>query len=235
MGYYHQPELDATVLDKDGWLHTGDLAQIDDQGFVFITGRKKDVIITAGGKNVSPAPLEDVISTCPIVSQAVVVGDGRPFVGALVTLDAGMLKSWLTSQGLDADMSLEQASHNDAIHAFIQQYVDKANCNVSRAESVRKFLVLDKDFSQEDGTLTPSLKVVRPEVLRQYAELVDKVLYAPRTPAKPAAKESDLVSRARTTMSDSLASMTGRKRDGRQEEVASEDEKDGRDGRNDEE
>ena len=235
MGYYHRPELDSTVLDKDGWLHTGDLAQIDDQGFVFITGRKKDVIITAGGKNVSPAPLEDVISTCPIVSQAVVVGDGRPFVGALVTLDAGMLKSWLTTQGLDPDMSMEQASHNEAIHAFIQQYVDKANCNVSRAESVRKFLVLDKDFSQEDGTLTPSLKVVRPEVLRQYAELVDKVLYAPRTPAKPAAKESDLVSRARTTMSDSLASMTGRKRDGRQEEVASENEKDGRDGRNDEE
>lgn len=236
MGYYHQPELDSTVLDKDGWLHTGDLAQIDDQGFVFITGRKKDVIITAGGKNVSPAPMEDVISTCPIVSQAVVVGDGRPFVGALVTLDAGMLKSWLVSQGLDADMSMEQASHNDAIHAFIQQYVDKANCNVSRAESVRKFLVLDKDFSQEDGTLTPSLKVVRPEVLRQYSELVDKVLYAPRTSAKPAAKENDIVSRARTTVSDSLASMTGHKRDGRQEEEATpENEKNGRDGRDDEE
>ncbi len=211
-GYYKNSELNKTVLDKDGWLHTGDLAQIDDQGFVYITGRKKDVIITAGGKNVSPAPMEDAICTCPIVSQAVVVGDGRPFIGALLTLDEGMLKSWLTSQGLDADMTMEEASRNDAIRAFIQQYVDQANSDVSRAESVRKFVILDKDFSEEDKTLTPSMKVVRPEVLRQYADVIDKVLYAPRSTGK-APTANPLVTKAKTTVSDSLASVSGKFRE----------------------
>ena len=211
-GYYKNPELNKSVLDKDGWLHTGDLAQIDDQGFVFITGRKKDVIITAGGKNVSPAPMEDAICTCPIVSQAVVVGDGRPFIGALLTLDEGMLKSWLTSQGLDADMTMEEASRNDAIRAFIQQYIDQANSDVSRAESVRKFVILDKDFSEEDKTLTPSMKVVRPEVLRQYADVIDKVLYAPRSTGK-ASTANPLVTKAKTTVSDSLASVSGKFRE----------------------
>lgn len=209
MGYYKNHELDKTVLDKDGWLHTGDLAQIDDQGFVFITGRKKDVIITAGGKNVSPAPLEDAICTCPIVSQAVVVGDGRPFIGALLTLDGGMLKTWLASQGLDEDMTVEEASRNDAIRAFIQQYVDQANSNVSRAESVRKFVILDKDFSEDDKTLTPSMKVVRPEVLKQYADVIDRVLYAPRNSGKSAANANPLVAKAKTTVSDSLANVSG--------------------------
>lgn len=217
IGYYKNPELDAKVLDKDGWLHTGDLAQIDDQGFVFITGRKKDVIITAGGKNVSPAPLEDAIRTCPIVSQAVVVGDGKPFIGALLTLDEEMLKTWLESQGLDPEMTLAQASHNDAIRAFIQQYVDQANSDVSRAESVRKFIILDGDFSEEDGTLTPSMKVVRPKVLVKYADLIDKVLYAPRIQSKPAQAASPLMARARSTMSDSIASVSDKIRETYQE------------------
>ncbi|RBP98994.1 AMP-dependent synthetase/ligase [Bifidobacterium xylocopae] len=224
MGYYKNPELDATVLDEDGWLHTGDLARIDDQGFVFITGRKKDIIITAGGKNVSPAPMEETICTCPIVSQAVVVGDGKPFVGAVVTLDEEMLGSWLKAQHLDEAMTLEQASRNDAVRAFIQQYVDQANGDVSRAESVRKFIILDKDFNEEDGTMTPSLKVVRPKVLERYAELIDHVLYAPKTTGAKAAAPSKIrvktpesvapmLNKAKTSVTDSLASVTERLRE----------------------
>ena len=186
LGYYRQPELTAEVLEPDGWLHTGDLARIDDRGFTFITGRKKDIIITAGGKNVSPAPLEDTIATCPIVSHAVVIGDGRPFISALIALDPDMLASWMAAQGLDATMTPEQIADSDAVRAFIQQYVDQANATVSRAESVRKFTILDHDFNQEEGTLTPSMKVVRPAVLKRYADVIDKVLYAPKAGAKTA-------------------------------------------------
>ena len=139
LGYYKQPELTAQTMTADGWIKTGDLGRIDDRGFTFITGRKKDIIITAGGKNISPAPMEDVIDTCPIVAHAVVVGDGKPFVSALIELDPEMLHSWLEGQGLNADMTLAEASDNDAVRAFIQQYIDQANANVSRAESVRKF------------------------------------------------------------------------------------------------
>ena len=184
LGYYKQPELTAEVLEPDGWLHTGDLARIDDRGFTFITGRKKDIIITAGGKNVSPAPLEDTIATCPIVSHAVVIGDGRPFISALIALDPDMLASWMASQGLDATMTPEQIADSDAVKAFIQQYVDQANATVSRAESVRKFAILDHDFNQEEGTLTPSMKVVRPAVLKRYVDVIDKVLYAPKAGSK---------------------------------------------------
>lgn len=130
LGYYKQPELTAQTMTADGWIKTGDLGRIDDRGFTFITGRKKDIIITAGGKNISPAPMEDVIDTCPIVAHAVVVGDGKPFVSALIELDPEMLHSWLEGQGLNADMTLAEASDNDAVRAFIQQYIDRANANV---------------------------------------------------------------------------------------------------------
>ncbi|KAB5608686.1 AMP-dependent synthetase/ligase [Bifidobacterium jacchi] len=185
LGYYRRPELTAEVLQPDGWLHTGDLAKIDDDGFIYITGRKKDIIITAGGKNISPAPMEEIIDTCPIVGHAVVVGDGRPFISALIELDPEMTRSWLSAQGLDADAPMSQIASSDAVHAFIQQYVDQANSNVSRAESVRKFVVLDEEFNQDDGTLTPSLKVVRPKVLERYASIIDDVLYAPKGAARP--------------------------------------------------
>lgn len=179
LGYYKQPELSEEVLDAEGWLHTGDIGQINDEGFLFITGRKKDIIITAGGKNISPAPIEDGISVCPIVSHTVLVGDGKPFIAALITLEPDMVRSWLQAQSMDANMPLDAIAKNDAVRAYIQQFIDQANSSVSRAESVRKFIVLDNDFNQEDGTLTPSMKVVRPKVLERYEDIIDNVLYAP--------------------------------------------------------
>ncbi|MDO4913502.1 MAG: AMP-dependent synthetase/ligase [Bifidobacteriaceae bacterium] len=185
-GYYKQPELTREVLTEDGWLHSGDLGEINDNGFLFITGRKKDIIITAGGKNVSPAILEDVINTCPLVSHSVVIGDNKPFIAALVTLDPDMLQMWLTGEGIQEPMTLEQACTNERVQAEIQQYVDAANSHVSRAESVRKFVILPQDFNQDDGTLTPSMKVVRPKVLKQYEELINTQVYAPKTSTKEA-------------------------------------------------
>ena len=207
LGYYKQPELTAQTMTADGWIKTGDLGRIGDRGFTFITGRKKDIIITAGGKNISPAPMEDVIDTCPIVAHAVVVGDGKPFVSALIELDPEMLHSWLEGQGLNADMTLAEASDNDAVRAFIQQYIDQANANVSRAESVRKFAVLDEEFSQEHGTLTPSMKVVRPKVLQRYATVIEEDLYAPKPSNKPLPATAKIIDSTLETVKKSSESV----------------------------
>ena len=178
LGYYKQPELTAQTMTADGWIKTGDLGRIDDRGFTFITGRKKDIIITAGGKNVSPIPMEEEIAKCPIVEHAVVVGDGRPFIGALVTLDPEGLASWLPTIGQPADLSLADAAALPQVREEIQPFVDRANATVSRAESVRKFVVLDAQFTQENSCLTPSLKVVRPAVNRVFSGAIDQELYA---------------------------------------------------------
>ena len=146
-GYHNLPEKTAETFTADGWLKTGDLGSLDEDGRLMITGRKKDIIITAGGKNVSPIPMEEEIAKCPIVEHAVVVGDGRPFIGALVTLDPEGLASWLPTIG-------------------------------QPAESVRKFVVLDAQFTQENSCLTPSLKVVRPAVNRVFSGAIDQELYA---------------------------------------------------------
>lgn len=207
LGYYKNPEKTAEVKMPDGWLRTGDLGAIDDDGFVYITGRKKDIIITAGGKNVSPAPMEDIIDTCPIVSHAVVIGDGKPFISALIELDSDMTRSWLSQQGLDADMSMKQVAENDAVRAFVQQYVEKANANVSRAESVRKFEILDEEFNQQDGTLTASLKVVRPKVLQRYADVIENVIYAPKPSNRPLPKTVQILDRTTETVKQASESM----------------------------
>ncbi len=176
-GYHNLPEKTAEAFTADGWLRTGDLAEIDDEGHIVITGRIKDIIITAGGKNVSPIPLEEEIAKCPIVEHCVVVGDQRPFIGALVTLDPESLALWLPAHGLSTETPVDRLATNAAVREEIQQYVDKANATVSRAESVRKFAVLDTQFTQENKCLTPSLKVVRPAVNRVFADVLDNEIY----------------------------------------------------------
>lgn len=175
--YHNLPEKTAEAFTADGWLRTGDLAEIDDEGHIVITGRIKDIIITAGGKNVSPIPLEEEIAKCPIVEHCVVVGDQRPFIGALVTLDPESLALWLPAHGLSTETPVDRLATNAAVREEIQQYVDKANATVSRAESVRKFAVLDTQFTQENKCLTPSLKVVRPAVNRVFADVIDNEIY----------------------------------------------------------
>lgn len=176
-GYHNLPEKTAEAFTADGWLRTGDLAEIDDAGRIIITGRIKDIIITAGGKNVSPIPLEEEIAKCPIVEHCVVVGDQRPFIGALVTLDPESLAIWLPAHGLSTETPVDRLATNAAVREEIQQYVDKANATVSRAESVRKFAVLGTQLTQENKCLTPSLKVVRPAVNRVFADVIDNEIY----------------------------------------------------------
>lgn len=166
-GYHNNPEATAAAM-HDGWLATGDLGELDPEGFLRITGRTKEILITAGGKNVSPGPLEDRLRAHPLISQCMVVGDARPFIAALITLDAEMLPSWAQSRGL-GDLTLEQAAHHEAVRAELQKAIDEANASVSRAESIRVFRVLTEDFTVENGMLTPSMKVKRSRI----SELLD--------------------------------------------------------------
>jgi len=156
----------------DGWFHTGDIGTLDHEGHLRITGRKKEIIVTAGGKNVAPAVLEDRLRSHPLISQVVVVGDQRPFIGALVTLDSEMLPGWLATHNLPA-MTVEEAKENPVVLARIQRAVDRANQAVSRAESIRKFTVLDNDFTEANGYLTPSMKVKRAQVLNDFSKEID--------------------------------------------------------------
>ena len=217
IGYYDKPDLTSDVIDEDGWLHSGDLGEIDDEGFLSITGRKKDIIITAGGKNISPAPLESIISKCPLVSHAVVVGDGKPFVSALIEVEPDMVRSWLKSQGMDENLSMSAVAENDAIRSVVQQFIDQANSTVSRAESIRKFIILDEEFSQDAGTLTPSMKVVRPNVLKRYCDLIESQLYAPKPNSRPLPatvkildKTTETVKQAQETVKQAQEAVTPR-------------------------
>ncbi|BDR52971.1 AMP-binding protein [Bombiscardovia nodaiensis] len=178
--YHKNPQTTAAAFTSDGWYGTGDLGRLSNDGFLYITGRKKDLIITAGGKNVSPRPIEEIIERSPIVSQALVLGDKRPFISALVTLDEESLRSWLESKGMDVQMPMEEAAQNAVVRAEIQEYVDKANEGVSRAESVRKFIVLPEEFSQSNGLMTPSMKVIRPKVIERYTDLLNTQMYTPK-------------------------------------------------------
>ena len=176
-GYRNNPEMTAEVL-KDGWFHTGDIGTLDNHDRLRITGRKKELIVTAGGKNVSPAVLEDRLRSHPLISQVVVVGDQRPFIGALITLDTDMLPDWLASHGLPP-MTVEEAKDNPVVLARLQRAVDRANQAVSRAESIRKFTVLDQDFTEQNGYLTPSMKVRRPIVLKDFSKEIDDLYGGP--------------------------------------------------------
>lgn len=178
--YHKNEEATETSFTKDGWYATGDLGRIDNNGFLYITGRKKDLIITAGGKNVAPSPIEEIIKRCEIVSQALVLGDKRPFISALITLDEETLRNWLKVKGLDASMSLEEATNNAVVRAEVQKFVDLANEGVSRAESVRKFIILPEEFTQENGLMTASMKIIRPRVIKKYSALLNTQMYTIR-------------------------------------------------------
>ncbi len=175
--YRNRPELIQDSFTEDGWFRTGDVGSLDDEGFLTITGRQKEIIVTDGGKNVSPAQLEDQIRSDAIVSQVVVVGDNRPFIGALITLDAETLPQWLQSRNIDPETPMSDLIVRDDIRSHIQSAVDSANETVSRAESIREFRLLDTDFTVESGHLTPSMKIKRPTIMDDFAEEVER-LYA---------------------------------------------------------
>lgn len=172
--YNNNPGATVEAFTEDGWFHTGDLGRIDDDGFVYITGRKKELIVTAGGKNVAPAILEDRLRGHPLVSQVVVVGDQKPFIGALATLDSEMLPGWLRNHGLP-EMSAKEAAENPQVLAAIDRAIKRANEAVSRAESIRKFRILPIDFTVANGYMTPSMKLKRAAVLRDFADDIEKI------------------------------------------------------------
>ena len=177
-GYHNNPEVTTQQI-TDGWLHTGDLGDISEDGFISITGRKKDLIITAGGKNVSPGLLEASVMTSPVVNQCLVIGDKKPFVAALVTLDLADANNWLESQGTKPEPDLASLAKNAIVHAEVERAVNAANEGVSRAESIRKFEILPDEFTEANGMLTPSLKTRRAQIVKHYQELIDNVIYVP--------------------------------------------------------
>ncbi len=174
-GYWRNEAATADVLTADGWFRTGDLGQLDSDGYLRITGRKKEIIVTAGGKNVAPAVLEDQVRAHPLVSQCVVVGDRQPFVAALVTVDEEALPAWLEEAGLPANTPVEQLRDHEGLRSEIQSAIDTANRAVSRAEAIRVFRILPRDFTETTGELTPSLKVKRQIVHRSYAAEITEI------------------------------------------------------------
>ena len=177
-GYHNNPGVTTQQI-TDGWLHTGDLGDISEDGFISITGRKKDLIIAAGGKNVSPGLLEASVMTSPVVNQCLVIGDKKPFVAALVTLDLADANKWLESQGAKPEPDLASLAKNAIVHAEVERAVNAANEGVSRAESIRKFEILPDEFTEANGMLTPSLKTRRAQIVEHYRELIDDVIYVP--------------------------------------------------------
>ncbi|MFS0894080.1 AMP-dependent synthetase/ligase [Microbacterium sp. 179-I 3D3 NHS] len=177
--YWNNPEATAEAFSDGGWFRTGDIGSFDSEGFLTITGRKKEIIVTAGGKNVAPAALEDPIRANPIIGQVVVVGDQRPFISALITLDPEMLPTWLANNGLDAKMSLADAAKNDAVRAEVQRAVDAANAHVSRAESIRKFTILDTEWTEASGHLTPKLSIKRNVIMKDFADDISAIYDEP--------------------------------------------------------
>jgi long-chain acyl-CoA synthetase len=168
--YWKNPAATAEALDADRWFHTGDLGSLDDDGYVKITGRKKEILVTAGGKNVAPAVLEDRLRAHPLVSQCMVVGDQRPFIAALVTIDDEAWPKWLAERGLPESATVADMREDAGLKAEIQAAVDSANQAVSAAEAIKTFRILPRDWSEETGEITPSLKVKRNVVMKEYAD-----------------------------------------------------------------
>ena len=175
-GYWRNPAATTEAFDGE-WFRTGDIGELDADGFLSITGRKKELLVTAGGKNVAPAGLEDPLRAHPLIGQVVVVGDKKPFVSALVSLDSEMLPTWLKNHGGDASLSLEQAASNALVLAEVQKAIDQVNKNFSTAESIRKFVIINAELTEGSGHLTPSLKIKREAVARDFAKEIAE-LYA---------------------------------------------------------
>lgn len=173
-GYWKNPAATKEAF-ADGWFRTGDIGELDDEGFISITGRKKELIVTAGGKNVAPTALEDPLRASPLIGQAVVIGDQRPFVAALISLDPEMLPAWLGNNGQKSDLTLSQAAKNPVVLAELQKKIDEVNATVSNAEAIKKFAVIESELSEESGHLTPSLKIKREVVARDFTPVIDEI------------------------------------------------------------
>lgn len=178
-GYWQNPEKTQETFDEDGWFRTGDLGSLDDDGYLRITGRIKELIVTAGGKNVSPVVLEDQVRAHPLVSQCIAIGEQRPFISALITLDEEALPGWLEAHELDSSLSVTEAMQQEKVKNAVKEAIDSANNTVSRAEQIREFRILEHDFSETDGTLTPSLKLRRRHVLSNNQDLIDQIYGGP--------------------------------------------------------
>jgi len=168
VGYWNNPTATAEAIDADGWFHSGDIGEIDDRGFVRITGRKKELIVTAAGKNVAPAVLEDRLRSNVLISQCMVVGDAQPFIGALITLDPEAIPGWLKQNDRPENTSIADLVNDEAMLTAIQEAVDQANKAVSQAEAIKKFTILSMDWTEEGGQLTPSMKLKRNVVMKDH-------------------------------------------------------------------
>ena len=171
-GYWNNEEATKEALHGE-WYNTGDLGEILDNGKLMITGRKKDLIVTAGGKNVSPGPMEDILRAHPLVSQAMVVGDGKPFVGVLITLDPDILKRWKLDRNIPENRSTKELATEPQLRAEIQDAINEVNATVSHAEAIKKFYILESDLTEEENELTPTLKVKRNVVAQRYSDAID--------------------------------------------------------------
>ena len=171
-GYLDAPEKTAEVFDEDGWFHTGDIGELDDDGYLKIVDRKKELIITAGGKNISPANLEAALKAGTLIGQACVIGDNRPFVDALLVLDAEVAPGWAKARGIDADVSTSSPSHPD-VQAEVEREVDEANERFSQVEKIKRWTLLGEEWLPDSEELTPTMKLKRRGVHRKYADEID--------------------------------------------------------------
>lgn len=172
-GYWNNDAATAEVLDADGWFSTGDIAEIDDDGYVTITGRKKDIIVTAGGKNVAPGPLEKILDAHPLIAYAMVVGEGRPYIGCLISLDGEVLRDWLSRHDKDPQTPISAMTEDPELRAELQEKIDEANKTVSRAEQIKQFRVMPVELSEDAGEITPSVKVKRHVVMEKYSSEIN--------------------------------------------------------------
>jgi len=172
-GYWNKPEATAETIDSDGWLHTGDVGYFDDDGFLFITDRIKELIVTAGGKNVAPQPLENALKTHEFIAQAMVIGDHRNFISAIIVPQAEVLEAWAEENGIEGDLAA--LCRNPQVIGHFASAVEEKMSAFSRYESVRKFTLVPEEFSQEAGELTPTLKLKRRVLLAKYADTIERM------------------------------------------------------------